>query len=228
MTAKGFVYRAPTLSRIPPPLSRRYGLESLEDARAYGYDTPEVEDPSPAVSVSPDAALPEFNLALYGTEAETLSTEVVTGAGVLSVKVPGGCAGEGYSAVYGTRADYVTAVSALTRARRIDMESYSYLLSTPDYEALRATWQACLSQAGESRFNDPTEPFGLDWSSPEEERAVATKDVMCKQEIDFTARVAAIESAWQLEHLDEFQGDAELAAEWADRLQTKATETFGD
>lgn len=228
MTSAGFEYPTGQSIGLPPSLSRRrYGLESSAEAEEFGYKQPPgASAEAPQATVSSQSDLPEFNAELYGSEEKTLTTQVKTADGVLVVRVPDGCAGEGYASVYGSREAYLDAVAALTRARQIDTESYNFLLASAQYESIRAAWEACMVDAGESRFGDPTEPLGFDWTSPEEERSVALKDVTCKEKVEFVSKAAGVELAWQTENFDRFRGDAEVAEQWAKQIEEKAQSTI--
>lgn len=72
-------------------------------------------------------------------------------------------------------------------------------LESEDAQAVFTEWDACLARSGLERNPsvDPYQILGTSMDPTEQNITIALKDVACKEEVDFVARLATIEASFQ-------------------------------
>lgn len=164
---------------------RPYGLTDPAEAAAYGYRDPAVFAPRDA---SKDAPQPEPAViaVITGTERGDVGGREVPS---------GGCAGE---------ADRTLATDAQPGQEPVSfalsLRSHKISGTTPPVTAAAAAWSTCMAEAGydyqhpDAAINDPAFSAGRPSGR---EIAVATRDVECKERVDWVETWVAVQRAVQ-------------------------------
>ncbi|GAA1315426.1 hypothetical protein [Saccharothrix xinjiangensis] len=195
---------------------RRHGLVDDGEAAAYGYRDPAVFTPRRAAAKTADQPPPDV-------------VPVITGAGggvVGGHEVPsGGCAGE---------ADRTLADDA-----RPGQEPVSFALSHRSHEITRsappvveaaAAWSRCMAEARfdyadpDAAVNDPAFRAGR---PSRHEVSVATRDVTCKERVEWVRTWVAVERAVQGELIRQHGADVAREARHKDHQLSVAREING-
>ncbi|NCT91881.1 hypothetical protein GXB85_13095 [Cellulomonas sp. APG4] len=159
---------------------RRYGVWFEPEAERYGYGLPVAEPPSEATPALSDAQLAEI-------EECATEDEVVRAFNFEGIR-PG--------------FDYAEAMTG-----RLSDDAFA----TSEGRQVFAEWEECLAEHGLQRNPSvsPTNIRGTSLEPSEQNIRVALLDVSCKAEVDFVARLAAIEAELQApviaEHLRELE-----------------------
>ncbi len=160
---------------------RRHGLVDAGEAAAYGYRDPAVfatRDRDTEVAAQPP---PEVVALITGTRGADVP--------------PGGCAGEADRAL---AADAEPGQEQLSFA--LSQRGHQITRTTPPVAAAAAAWSRCMAEAGfaytdpDAAINDPAFRAGR---ATEHEIAVATRDVRCKERVDWVRTWVAVERAVQ-------------------------------
>ena len=165
---------------------RRHGLVDAGEAAAYGYRDPAVFAER---GISAEAAAPpppDIVSVITGTRGGKVGGREVP---------PGGCAGE---------ADRTLAVDAKPGQEPVSFalsrRSHQVTRTTPPVVAAAAAWSRCMAAAGfhyddpDAAINDPAFSAG---PPSEQEIAVATQDVRCKERVEWVGTWVGVERAVQ-------------------------------
>ncbi|QQQ73688.1 hypothetical protein IOD16_20700 [Saccharothrix sp. 6-C] len=179
---------------------RRHGLVDADEAAAYGYRDPAVLATRDAGSQAAAQPSPDVVSLITGTRRGEVGGREVP---------PGGCAGE---ADRGLAADAKPGQEPLSLA--LSRRSHEITATTGPVVAAAAGWSRCMAEAGfayagpDAAINDPA--FSAGWPSGHE-LAVATRDVACKERVEWVRTWVGVERAVQdvlvRQHDDDLAGE---------------------
>jgi hypothetical protein len=176
------------------PKAGRYGLIDADAAATYGYHaTPDEADTGGDAGVKPDAATA---MVYFGNGPSTYAGQTVP---------KGGCLGEARSKL----AEGAPVSLSTQELRGLQNELYHKAQADRRVQAAMAGWRTCMKSAGYDyddiwkANNDPR------WTGPQpapEEIPTAKADVTCKKRVDLAGIWLTVETAYELESIQQRAG----------------------
>lgn len=218
MRAAGFAYRVRPYPASRPLGETKYGLVDRPTAEARGYlgpvdDAPEVPE-SANVPDDPGQAA-AYLIAMNGPESG-MQTHDLTGPDgrVYGQQTVGsGCFRRATEAVYGSVAIFVEMASFDGWIQLTANTAFNRALDDPAFRAVERRWAACMAAAGIG-FDRMVDPLERRWPPPRpgaEERAAATADVDCRNQVGL---IDALRQAERHEQTDAVEGSLDALDEY--------------
>lgn len=210
MADAGFDYAFDSsLDDVGSVRQRRYGVDRLIDAQTRGFSPLEPVDPEGGVrnTSPPGSAGQAYLLSLNGPPDSAVSITVSVGGDTVTHAVAGGCVGESFAAVFGTRQKYLDLLAAFSRVEEFGNESFRMLISSPLYSRVLREWTECLRSKGIQDVDDLFDLAAREYATLQDEVRAASDDLACKEQVDLFSRLYSSELAWQEAHIDEIAAD---------------------
>lgn len=183
-------------------VARLYGIDSLDEARVFGYQPAVVPGASQSEAMPTGSSSYEF--VFIGNTAGSIATPAggwKSPGKFGGLEVPaGGCLGHARTVLWGSPDSEVKDELAQT----LRISSYREAEADPRVQALIARWSACMARSG-YRYQSPMDPKfnraqGSGPSPTEIETAIA--DVTCKKAVDLVSKWNAVDAEYQRRAID--------------------------
>lgn len=210
MSAAGFDYLEPPLSRTDTPDFRGYGNrysaishdQRMKSYSARGAQVSSDDDNSPIEADPPNRA---YLLALYGTE-EAASSPVLlpSGSDVGTFSEPGGCVATALTNLYGSVDRYREIFTIFRAADQFVADGVSAISAVAASSPESKAWSDCFYAATGMRWTDPFIGYETDWTSVSwgDEQAIFDGDVECKRSSGLAEVLVAADTASQAKALE--------------------------
>jgi hypothetical protein len=190
----GFDWRIRTTEVEAAPKAGRYGLIDADAAAAYGYHaTPDEAGPVGDAGAKPDAAMA---MVYFGNGPSTYAGQPVP---------KGGCLGE----ARGKLAEGGPASLSMQELRGLENELYHKAQVDRRVQAAMAGWRTCMKSAGydyDDIWKANNDPRWTGSQPAPEEIPTAKADVACKKRVELAGIWLTVETAYELESIQQRAG----------------------
>ena len=196
-------------------LSERYGLVSEDQARRYGYSSPEATESEGFEQPSYPQNNSQFDAAFDGgAKTPVPVTSPVDGGKIGEVIRPGGCNGEVIDKLFGNFDAYVSYNAFEIWLQQKEAETLDTAKSAPSVLASAEEWSRCMALSGYA-FSQPDDAAANAWSDKETEIRTALVDVRCRQTSGYLETLIAADVSAQQSVVSQFP---ELRADYESLL----------
>lgn len=205
LQGRGFDVTVPTAPDFTANyLAERYGAISEDQAKQFGYSSPEAVESEGFGQPSYPQNDPQFDAAFDGGAKTAVPlTSPVDGQSLGQILRPGGCNGEVIDKLFGDFDGYVSYNALELWLQLKESETLASAKTAPSVQTSADSWSKCMAVHGYA-FSRPDNAATNDWSDKAAESQAALIDVRCRYSSGYLAALVAADIAAQQDLLSQF------------------------